>query len=253
MFEVISVAAFALSVLVAFTGGLLKGMIGFGLPLIMISGLSSFLDPKLALAGMLFSVVVTNVMQVLRTGLRPAFDAARAYWRYILTICVSILVSAQLVNALSAQAFYVILGVPVVLLSLIQLFGVVFTIPQRHRVWAEWAVGVVSGFLGGVVGTWGPTTVLYLMAVDTPKARQLLVQGVIYGTGSVALFAGHLQSGVLNAQTWAFSVALMAPAFLGMLVGFRVSDRMSLDVFRKITLIVLLIAGLNMLRKAFIG
>ena len=34
---------------VASLSGVIKGSIGFGMPLVMLSGLSSFLDPKLAL------------------------------------------------------------------------------------------------------------------------------------------------------------------------------------------------------------
>ena len=65
----------------------------------------------------------------------------------------------------------------------------------------EYAAGILSGMLGGLTGTWGPPTVLYLLALGTPRDRQMSVQGVIYGLGSVMLFLGHVQSGVLNAQT----------------------------------------------------
>jgi hypothetical protein len=92
---------------------------------------------------------------------------------------------------------------------------------------AEWSVGLVAGALGGLTGTWGPPTVLYLIALETPKAKQILVQGVVYGLGSVSLLVGHIQSGVLNMTTLPFSAALLIPAFLGMQLGFRMSDRLN--------------------------
>jgi hypothetical protein len=51
-------------------------------------------------------------------------------------------------------------------------------------------VGLIAGALGGLTGTWGPPTVLYLIALETPKAKQLLVQGVVYGSGPSACWPG---------------------------------------------------------------
>jgi uncharacterized membrane protein YfcA len=143
--------------------------------------------------------------------------------------------------------------VPVVALSLIQLFGVRFHIPPQRRRAAEWGVGALAGGLGGLTGTWGPPTVLYLIALETPKAKQMLVQGVVYGLGSISLLAGHLQSGVLTLVTAPFSAALLIPAVVGMQVGFWMGDRLNPDLFRKITLIVLVIAGANLVRRGLFG
>ncbi|MEM6276619.1 MAG: sulfite exporter TauE/SafE family protein [Pseudomonadota bacterium] len=249
----LGVTVVALSALIAFVAGTIKGAIGFALPLIMISGLSSIMAPPLALGAMLLPVLMTNALQTFRTGLGPAIKEARTVWRYILIVCVAIVLAAQFVTAIPTQIFYFILGVPVVILSLIQLFGVKIVVPEARRGAVEWVVGLISGILGGLAGTWGPTTVLYLIAIETPKARQMIVQGVIYGTGSVALFLAHLQSGVLNGQTAPFSAALLIPAGLGMALGFWLQDRMDQDRFKQVTLIVLVVAGLNLIRKGLIG
>ena len=72
-----------------------------------------------------------------------------------------------------------------------------------------------------------------------------------YGLGAVALVAAHTLSGVLNAQTVKFSALMLVPALLGMWVGMRIHDRIDQTTFRRITLWVLLIAALNLLRRAF--
>ncbi|MEM7490745.1 MAG: sulfite exporter TauE/SafE family protein, partial [Pseudomonadota bacterium] len=90
------------------------------------------------------------------------------------------------------------------------------------------------------------------MAIDTPKARQMVVQGVIYGLGSVVLVTAHIRSGILNGDTIWFSAALLPAALAGMAIGFRVQDRMDQDLFRKATLAVLVVAGFNLIRKGFL-
>jgi len=235
--------------LVAALAGLVKGIVGFALPLIMVSGLSSIMEPRLALAGILVPVIFTNALQTLRQGLGPAWAAIKEFWRYLAIVSIAILVAAQGAALIPDRVFYFVLGVPVVVLSLIQLFGVQVRIPEHRRRMAEWIIGLTSGVLGGFAGTWGPTTVLYLLAIEVPKHKQMVVQGVIYGVGSVMLVLAHLKSGILNAQTAPFSATLLIPALIGLWIGFRLQDRMDQARFKKITLVVLTVAGLNLLRK----
>ncbi|MBL4626950.1 MAG: sulfite exporter TauE/SafE family protein [Roseicyclus sp.] len=243
------IAAFA----VTLSAGVVKGAIGFALPLIIISGLSLFLDPLVAVAGVILPALFSNIQQVGRYSRAEILDALKEHWRYILIVCVMILFVAQLITLVPERVFYLILGIPVVALSMIQLLGVRFHIPPARRRVAEWSIGAFAGGLGGFTGTWGPPTVLYLIALETPKARQLLVQGVVYSLGAAALVLGHLQSGVLNVSTAPFSALLLIPSFLGMRIGFLLGDRLDADLFRKITLIVLVVAGANLVRRGLFG
>jgi uncharacterized membrane protein YfcA len=245
--------AFAAAILVTFAAGFVKGAVGFAMPLVMISGLGLFLEPTLTIAGIILPIVMSNFLQVARFGSDEAKSAVAEYWRYILIVCVMILLVAQFVTHIPTRIMYLVLGVPVVALSVIQLTGVRFHIPQNRRRLSEWGFGALAGGLGGLTGTWGPLTVLYLIALDTPKSRQLLVQGVVYGLGAVSLLAAHLHSGLLNAVTAPFSALLLIPAYLGMQAGFLLSDRLNPDTFRRITLVVLTLAGLNLMRKGLFG
>ncbi len=245
--------AFAAAAVVTFVAGLVKGSVGFGMPLVMISGLGLFLEPMLVVAAFVLPIVFSNLQQVSRYGFAQAKSAVAQHWRYILMICSMILLAAQFVPHIPAQAMYLVLGMAVVVLSLVQLTGVRLHIPVSHRQSSEWLVGSLVGTLGGLTGTWGPPTVLYLIALETPKARQLVVQGVVYGLGAICLLAAHLHSGVLNPVTTPFSAMLLVPAFLGMRAGFWLSDRMNPDIFRKATLVVLVVAGANLVRRGLPG
>ena len=90
---------------------------------------------------------------------------------------------------------------------------------------------------------------LYLIALETPKAKQLLVQGVVYGVGSDQPSGRACAVGGPEPHHAAvLSAALLIPAYLGMLLGFRMSDRLNPEMFRKVTLIVLVVAGANLVR-----
>lgn len=244
-----SLLAFAFGV--TFIGGFVKGAVGFAMPLVMISGMSILIEPRLVVAGIVLPILMSNGLQVAKAGWRAAREALVEYRRYTLIVCVTIFLAAQFLTVIPAQSMYLVLGIPVVVLSTVQLLGLKFHVPQHARARFDWAVGLIAGALGGLSGTWGPPTVLYLLALDTPKARQLAVQGVVYGLGSLMLLAGHLQSGVLDRETLPFSAILLIPAIAGMFAGFWAGDRLDQSKFRRATLIVLIVAGLNLVRRGF--
>ncbi|WP_375263069.1 sulfite exporter TauE/SafE family protein [Palleronia sp.] len=233
--------------------GFVKGAVGFAMPLIMISTLSILIDPRLVVAGIVLPIVMSNALQVARAGWTEARAALVEFWRYIFVVCVMIVVAAQFLTVVPVRVIYAALGVPVAVLSVVQLIGWRFSITPERRGLADLGIGVVAGGLGGFAGVWGPPTVLYLLALDTPKHRQLAVQGVVYGLGSVALLAGHLRSGILNGETVWFSLFLLVPAALGMWIGWRAGDRLDQGKFRRATLVVLIVAGLNLIRRGITG
>jgi uncharacterized membrane protein YfcA len=114
-------------------------------------------------------------------------------------------------------------------------------------------IATVAGFIGGLSGVWGPPTVIYLTLLEVPKQDHIRAQGVIYGLGSVALFLAHFQTGVISKETLPLSVFALLPAVAGMWLGFRIQDRLDQKLFRKLTLIVLIVAGLNLIRRGMFG
>lgn len=244
---------FWLAMAITLFAGFVKGAVGFAMPLIMISAFSSFMPPDLALAALILSVLTTNLHQALRQGLGPALQAGRAYWRMILLTCIGIAISAPFVVILPQRLMLGLLGAPVMIFALMQLTGWQPTIAPRHRNGAEYGLGLVAGLYGGISGVWGPPAIVYLLAVGTPKAEMVRVLGVVFVIGAVALTGAHLGSGVLNAVTLPFSLVLVVPAALGMMLGFRLQDRLNPERFRFWTLVVLMLVALNLLRRALLG
>ena len=233
--------------------GIVKGAVGFAMPLIMISGLSIIIDPKLAIAAITFPTLLSNGFQTFRNGLKQALSAIIEFWRYLLITCVLIAITAQSIILIPQHILYLLLGIPVVTVSAIQFLGLELKISSASRKWTDWVAGSITGVLGGLSATWGPPTVLYLLAIETPKDRHIVAQGVIYGFGSVVFLLAHLQSGLLNVETAPLSAVMIIPAFLGMWLGIRLQDRMDYILFRKVTFAVLFVAGLNLFRKGMIG
>ena len=245
----LSPAVFAAALAMALVAGFVKGTVGFAMPMILISGLGSVMSAEAALAGLIIPTLVTNLWQSLRNGLTAAVQSAQIHWRFIAILLVFLGASAQLVTLLPGHVMFLIVGVPVTLFATLQLIGWRPTVPPERKGATELGVGAIAGAIGGISGVWGPPTVLYLTALETPKTEQMRVQGVVYAIGAVMLTAAHLRSGVLTAHSVPFSALLLIPACTGMALGFAVGDRLDQNVFRKVTLVVLVLAGLNLVRR----
>lgn len=237
-----------LALSIAAIAGAVKGLVGFAMPMVLISGLGTFLAPELALAGLILPTLVTNGLQALRQGLRAAVRTLVRFRVFLSIGLIFLLGSAQLVRFLPGATLLLLIGLPFTVFALLQLLGwrLVLSAPSLR---VEAIVAAVAGFIGGLSGVWGPPTVAYLTAINTEKTEQMRIQGVIYGLGAVALLVAHIGSGVLRPQTVPFSAILILPAVLGMWLGGLVQDRIDQRTFRQATMVVLLIAGLNLIRR----
>lgn len=237
----------------ALLAGVVKGVVGFAMPMIMISFMGSFVTPELALAGLILPTLVTNGMQALRQGSGAAVKSIKRFRVFLICGAVFLIITAQLVRVLPDAVLFALIGAPVTIFALLQIRGWQPKMRNGQTPQIEAMVGSVAGAIGGVSGVWGPPTVAYLTALNTEKTEQMRVQGVIYGLGALVLTLAHLWSGVLRPASLTFSMALIVPAVIGMWLGGRVQDRIDQAAFRRATLIVLVFAGLNLLRRAIMG
>ncbi len=239
--------------LVAILSGFVKGVIGFAMPTIMIAGLGAVLPPDLALAGLILPTFVANIRQASYQGVARMIASVKRYQVFLIAGGISMLIAAQLYRLLPQHLIMLLIGTVITGFAVTQLMGLrLQTSAQKgHR--AEIGFGTCAGFMGGVSGMWGPPTVAMLTAQNTPKHEQMQVQGVIYLAGSVVLLVSHIGSGVLDAQSALFSAMLIVPALIGQFAGGAVLDRIDQSLFRRLTLIMLVFAGLNLLRRAFWG
>ncbi|GAB4382000.1 sulfite exporter TauE/SafE family protein [Albidovulum sp.] len=240
----------AIAAAVALLAGTVKGAVGFAMPMILISGLASFLPADQALAALVLPTLATNLAQALRQGLAAAWASTREYRLLLVSLCLTIALSAQLVPLMPRALMLLLLGGMVIAFSLSQLAGWQLRFRAGSRARAELAVGLVGGFFGGISGVWGPPTIALLISLGVGKRENVRVQGVVYLVGSLMLFFAHLGSGVVNADTLPLSAALVVPSMAGLFAGFWVHDRLDAGRFRRWTLIVLALTGLNLIRRA---
>ena len=250
MTDVLSLSTPNLLLMIAATAviaGMVKGIVGFAMPMIFITGMTIFVGPDLALGILILPTLVTNGWQAGRQGFSAALRSLYDH-RWFLGLGYGVLLATtQLVPLLSQDLFFLCLGILVVGFASLMLSG---WKPQgRSGAGLSFACAVIAGIGGGISGVWGPPTVMYLSTYHLEKQAQMRAQGVIYGLGAVLLLLGHLGSGIATPQALGLGVFAIAPACLGIWTGFQIQDRINQNMFRIATFSVLILAGLNLIRR----
>ena len=243
-FSTLIFAAFA-----GLTAGLVKGVVGFGMPMILMSSLAIFMPIHTALAALILPTLLTNLQQAREQGLNRATPLMSKHKIFIVAMVILIFISAVQMPHLPQQFLLGTLGILIVSFSFFQMSGYKFSLSAGDCC-TQFVFGSIAGVAGGLCGAFGPPTVAYLTAINTPKDEQMKLQALIYGTGATLMFFGHMTSGIFNLSTAPLSGFLMIPCVFGFWIGSRIRDTFDQDMFRKVTLVFLIVVGANLIRRA---
>ncbi|PWG65419.1 TSUP family transporter [Spiribacter halobius] len=238
----------ALVAIALFLGGAVKGTVGVGLPLVVVSLLGSFLDPKLAVVLVTVPVVVSNVWQSLRSGI--VLGAARRFWPLILPFVLCTWLGAQLLASMHTALLLGFLGALVIGFSMLNLAQPQWRLAPRYEPFAGPGVGAVAGVLNGVSTVNGPPLIMYLVSLGLQKNDFVGSYGLIALAGSIPLVLSYIGVGLMGPAEFGASALALVPVLAGLLTGERLRRRIDPDLFRKVLLVVLIVLGLNLIRRA---
>jgi uncharacterized protein len=232
-------------------GGLIKGVVGVGLPLVGISLLGLVLDPRLVLAILVAPIVATNLRQSFATGLPR--EGIRRFWPLIALFIVATWGGALLLVQINTALLLAILGVIVVIFSALNLASPKLYLPPRHERWAGPTVGLAAGLLNGISTVNGPPLVMYLMSLRLEKDTFVAAYGLIALCGAIPLAISYAAVGVLGWRELWLSMLALIPVFVGMWAGERIRHRINPVLFQRVLLITLIVLGLNLIRRGVFG
>ena len=153
---------------VAFTAaGIVKGVVGLGLPLTAIAVLTIPMGLREAVPLIIVPVLITNAWQMTRGGLLvPLF---KRFWTMILPLGIGAWMGTVLLFVIDETLVGALLGVVIIVYSLVNLFALRFRIPAGHEAWYSPGVGLLSGLLTGLTGSVGGPVAIYFQALGLDR------------------------------------------------------------------------------------
>jgi hypothetical protein len=234
--ESLTIVAFAFLL-----AGFVKGVIGLGLPAISLAVLTATLGLKAAMAILLAPSFVTNVWQGLVGGhLR---EILRRLWVLLALVCIATWLGAGVLARSNADVLAGLLGLVLAAYAVTGLVRLDPPPPGPAERWLSPLVGLVSGLLNGMTGSFVVPGVIYLQSLGLSRDGLIQAMGVLFTVSTVALGFALRGQGLLSPEMAILSAAGVVPALIGMLIGQLVRRRLPEAAFRKVFFGGLLVFG----------
>jgi uncharacterized membrane protein YfcA len=232
------IALLAFSLLIA---GLLKGVIGVGMPVVAFPLLSMLVDVQTAVMLLSVPLVVSNIPQALEGGLvtQTLWSLAPVLVGMVPGVWIGV---AVLLNVDPAVA-KTIAGAVVVLVAAVTLLAPELQIKQRLVFPVGLGAGFCGGLLGGVAALSGPLVFIFLLAKGL-RGKAFTKEASMFLVVSSGLLASALISNPrFDWHDVLISTLATAPVVAGTLIGQRVRDVVPANAFKKLVVLVVLLSG----------
>ena len=244
-----------LAAFVCFTfvlAGLVKGVIGMGLPTVAMGMLATQMTPGEAAALLTVPSFVTNVWQA--TGWR-SIALLRRFWSLLLCACagtwgLGLWAGAGLLGAPDGRLASAALGLVLAIYGLLGLAAIEPHVPGRMQCWLSPLIGLVTGAVTAVTGIYMIPAVPYLQALGLGRDDLVQVLGMFFMVSTLALAVLLLRDGTLGPSLVGASLLALAPAVVGMRVGQWVRGWLRPVVFRAIFFTGAVVLGVNLAWRA---
>ncbi|MFJ3051994.1 sulfite exporter TauE/SafE family protein [Pseudomonas nitroreducens] len=234
-----------LIILTFLLAGLVKGVVGLGLPTVAVGLLGLVMPPMQAAAILVVPSTVTNVWQ-LAAG--PRFlGLLKRLWGMLVGIVVGTLLVGWLLAGESWSAATPLLGVALILYALLGLSNKRFSVAPRHERWLSSLIGLITGGVTAVTGVFVIPAVPFLQALGLEKDDLVQALGLSFTVSTLALAITLSQHGsLLQADVLGLSLLALLPALAGMYVGTWLRSRISPLAFRRCFFGGLLLLGVDL-------
>lgn len=233
--------------------GIVKGSVGFGLPMIALPVLASFVGPRSAVVVMSIVNFLSAAVLAVRVRHVPFRAHARLLAPMLAALLVGVLVGAQLLASLNPTALSVVVGLVAIAFGLLSVFRIDPRVPPGRRALVGTLVGLGSGLLGGTTSISATPIAIYFHAVRLTKDEFLLLLNLVLAFSSLVQLAAYAQLGLYTAPVLEAAALTVACCGLGVLVGLVVQVRVDQRVFNRFVVGVIFAIGVSLVVRAVTG
>lgn len=228
--------------------GVVKGVLGLGLPTVAMGLLGAVMPPAQAAALLVLPSLVTNLWQLFAG---PRFGALlRRLGGMMLGILAGTMLGAGLIAREESPWPVAALGLTLLAYAVIGLARPSLRVPPRAEPWAAPLVGLATGAITGATGVFVIPAVPFLGALGLGRDDLVQALGLSFTVSTVALAAGLAWHGALPGLLLGQSLLAVLPALLGMALGGRLRGRVRPEVFRRGFFLGLGLLGAEMVWRA---
>jgi uncharacterized membrane protein YfcA len=221
--------------------GFVKGVLGFGFPIIALVVLTLTIGLLDALAVIVIPTLVTNVWQAFAGSHLRAI--MQRMWLYFSVAMLGILVSSQYLALVNVNWLTALLGIILFIFSLSRLLDIHLTVREESEPILSVVLGSANGLLTGLTGTFMVPSVLYMQALGFGKDMLVQAMGAFFALSTLMLIISLGRNGLISIEEATMSTLALLPSFAGIYAGRWTREQINEDQFQRLFLIAVLLLG----------
>src|SRR5690348_11713404 len=234
--------------------GLVKGMVGLGLPTVAIALLGLAMSPAKAASLLVIPSLLTNLWQ---SAIGPALGPLlRRLWPMLATIFIGVWVGTWAGAGIATQGdsgqATAALGVALALYAVLGLISIRVSVSTQSEWWMGPLVGLATGAVSAATGVFSIPSVLYLQAIGLQKDELVQALGLTFTVCTVALASVLAKEGVLRPTDAGVSLLVLVSAILGLMAGQRIRKLVRVETFRLCFYLGLLAIGIHLALRSIL-
>jgi hypothetical protein len=222
-------------------GAVVKGVTGVGLPMMAVPLMVQVLPVPTVISLLSVPILSSNIFQL--NDRAEIVGAARRFWSLLLVMAIAVVAGAYLLVTVDPKLVGAAVGAIVIAFALFSMAKPEIGIKPRQEPVVSPLIGLVAGILGGISGLYAPPLVLYLVNLKLPKDRFVVTISLFYLVGQMPLYVMLVNKGLFGWREFLASAVLAVPAYLGVLLGQRVRDRIDTKLFTRLVLAIQIVSG----------
>ena len=230
--------------------GLVKGVVGLGLPTVAIGLLGLMMAPAQAAALLVVPSLVTNIWQAAAGA--ALWPLVKRLWTMFVGIFAGTWLTGGIITGADSALATAALGSALIVYAAFGLSRFEFSLSPAAERWLAAPVGLTTGLVAGATGIFTLPAVPYLQAIGLQKDDLVQALGLSFTVSTLSLAAALANGGALHTGQFVGSGIALAASLAGMGLGQFVRVRVRAERFRIYFFVGLLLLGAHLALRPFI-
>jgi len=228
-------------------GGVVKGLISIGLPIVGLPFLTLFVDVKTAVGLLLVPIFASNLVQAFEG--KGTFSLMHRFRVLMIALAAGIFIGTALLVRLDQKLLLLVVGAFAIAASLIVLLKPTLAIPPRVERALAVPVGLAAGVIGGMSTLFGPLVTIFVIGLKLDRDDFVKAISLLYTIAAGCLLVGSILQGAAGPTVLIASSLCMIPVYFGMVIGRRIRQMIDPALFYRMVLVFVFLGGANMVRQ----
>ena len=205
---------FFISLFIFFLGGLVKGTIGVGLPMVTLTLLSFLFDMKDSISFILIPVILTNLFQMLDgKNLQSIFKQTKFF---LVSSVIFIIPGFLILRAINSKTILLILASLLIINSCLVLFNKIIVLKKYKSFQVQFIIGGLTGMTTGITSIYTIPFVFLIQSLKFNKDKLIQLMGLTFFLYSFCQFILFYSFSMISYQGLLFLSIACVSIFAGL-------------------------------------